>query len=266
MSLCHRVKVAALVGGMIAATLTGISYLNQRHKTNFDSNRQIFFQKNQETPRSARAVLRDKTPVADQEPSRDVWRQENDLKAQREMADWAFLMVIISFFNTAITATGVWFVRETLRATQGMLVAPNSATKAAEDVVSETRRIGEAQVQAYVAPVKGECLWRDNKPSRLILFFANSGQSPALNCEMTIDGLTGRSARFVIPANEKEFPCHFDLDDTSQNAVSSSLRERQAYPINGRISFQTVFDKPASCEIGYIVVNDSALIPNVTGS
>jgi hypothetical protein len=47
---------------------------------------------------------------------RDEWRNEYDLKAQREMAEWAWWMLLTSAAGVGITAIGVFFVAETLKA------------------------------------------------------------------------------------------------------------------------------------------------------
>jgi len=61
---------------------------------------------------------------------------EYDLKAQQDMAAWAFGMLIVTVWLTVITLLGVLFVWRTLKATQHM--------------ARETTRIGEAQASALV--------------------------------------------------------------------------------------------------------------------
>jgi hypothetical protein len=63
----------------------------------------------QDTPMrvSPRPVIQ--TPQPEAEPNRHEWREEQDLKAQRDMATWAFWMLFV-------TAIGVAFVARTLRA------------------------------------------------------------------------------------------------------------------------------------------------------
>lgn len=60
---------------------------------------------------------------------------EYDLKAQQDMAAWAFGMLIVTVWLTVITFLGVLFVWRTLIVTRQM--------------AADTLRIGEAQVRAY---------------------------------------------------------------------------------------------------------------------
>lgn len=46
--------------------------------------------------------------------SHDAQRGEHDLNAQREMADWAFWLLIISIFTTSISAFGLWALLKTI--------------------------------------------------------------------------------------------------------------------------------------------------------
>lgn len=61
-------------------------------------------------------------------------QSEYELQAQQDMAAWAFGMLIVTLWLTVVTLLGVFFVWQTLKATQEM--------------ASETERIGNAQVSA----------------------------------------------------------------------------------------------------------------------
>ena len=92
-------------------------------------------------------------------------RAQDDLEAQTKMALWAFWMLVATVVMAAITALGVIFVWQTLKATQKM--------------ASETTRIGEAQVRAYLHAkiIALEC---DNFGSvEITIKVKNTGQSPA---------------------------------------------------------------------------------------
>ena len=90
------------------------------------------------------------TPPAVPDPDRDEWRDEQDLQAQRSMAVWARWMALFSLAAVFVTAAGVWFVRDTLVATREMVREAQRGTAAANRAADETRRIGEAQVRAYL--------------------------------------------------------------------------------------------------------------------
>lgn len=94
-------------------------------------------------------------------PSREEQRAEQDLSAQREMADWAEGMLIVTFvvgFGTVFAASAAaWFALGTIR---------------------ETRRIGEAQVRAYLTCVGGS--YRIGQQLCVAhITLKNFGQSPA---------------------------------------------------------------------------------------
>lgn len=92
-------------------------------------------------------------------------RAQDDLEAQTKMALWAFWMLVATVVMAAITALGVIFVWQTLKATQKM----------AED----TRDIGEAQVRAYVTCRDGDFRITPHGVQCNIPI-ENVGQSPAL--------------------------------------------------------------------------------------
>lgn len=100
-------------------------------------------------------------------------RAESDLNAQRDMARWAFLMLIVTVAMAIITAFGVFYVWRTLLATQKM--------------AEETTRIGEAQVRAYLT-IKDMTIGFDDSLTcpQLQMTLANTGQSPARKIEIVL--------------------------------------------------------------------------------
>jgi hypothetical protein len=46
--------------------------------------------------------------------SHENQRNEADLSAQRQMANWAFAMAVVSCYGLVLTVAGIWFVRENL--------------------------------------------------------------------------------------------------------------------------------------------------------
>lgn len=106
--------------------------------------------------------------------SRESERAEQDLNAQREMAEWAEGMLwaawIIGVTTVFVTIIGVRYVYLTLVATQEM--------------ARDTREIGRRQNRAYVS-VKGDCCSAD-APLRPVVqvVIQNHGASPANNVSM----------------------------------------------------------------------------------
>jgi len=76
-------------------------------------------------------VRRQKPPPANPEPKRDEWRQEKDLQAQLQMAEWAMYAALAAVFGVLVTAVGVWFVKQTLDATRAALGEAEKSSDAA---------------------------------------------------------------------------------------------------------------------------------------
>ncbi|MEQ8265656.1 MAG: hypothetical protein RH982_00545 [Parvibaculum sp.] len=118
-------------------------------------------------------------PPPNPNPSREEWREEQDLKAQRGMAQWAGWLLIISVISAGVTAAGVVYVALTLDTSKAAVAAANRNT-------DEAKRIGEAQVRAYIHPNKIFAVLRPSYEdfSRVTpefrVRFTNSGNSPAL--------------------------------------------------------------------------------------
>lgn len=93
-------------------------------------------------------------------------------------AQW--IMAVLSFAATGVSLWAVILVRNSLELNR-------RATKAAEDAVAETRRIGEAQVRAHVSIVGGGVFMRGGSPSEvergmrpiISIRVKNYGQTPA---------------------------------------------------------------------------------------
>lgn len=124
--------------------------------------------------RPGSCVVSDRLPIAApaQFPRAPDQSYQGDLEAQQWMAWSAFLMVFVSI-------TGVVLIALTLRETGQLLVATQNATDAANRTVDATKRIGEAQVRAYLAGFSGG--FQIVKEKILVdLTFRNEGQSPAI--------------------------------------------------------------------------------------
>lgn len=94
-------------------------------------------------------------------------RSESDLVAQHRMALWALLMLVVTAAMAVITGVGVYYVWRTLIATQKMAF--------------DTRRIGEAQVRAYIGVEITDSVVESGKPIAFGIKVTNHGASPATN-------------------------------------------------------------------------------------
>jgi hypothetical protein len=105
--------------------------------------------------------------------NQEAKRAQDDLKAQQQMADWAFLMVWVSGVTALVTATGVIYVAATL-------IQTRKGVGAAVDAVDVTRDIGQRQIRAYLlfSSIKIEG-FRRGEIANVTFAIENYGQTPA---------------------------------------------------------------------------------------
>lgn len=120
------------------------------------------------------------TPMADPKPERNEWREEQDLYAQRQMAKWAFWMLVISGAGVVVGGLGLLFLKRTLDETRAMTEA--------------TREIGENQTRAYciiksayVTTPQG--MENQDKLIGLCVEVENTGPTPAVETAIKVDVL-----------------------------------------------------------------------------
>ncbi len=124
-------------------------------------------------------------PYAEQ----DRERADRDLDAQDRMAFWARLLFYATVASLFLTAAGLFLIYRTLVHTRraadfasDMVQEAKLTTKAAQDSIAETKRVGEAQVRAYLTAhdVVVNIDHQDHKVS-VAYTVTNNGNSPALN-------------------------------------------------------------------------------------
>lgn len=114
--------------------------------------------------------------------TREHQRAEADLAAQRDMAKWAWAVMLTSALSLGVGVVGIYFLKSTLDKTaEAVLVATRSADIA--------QKIGEAQVRAYLI-VAGGSFSVGKGSIRYNIRIKNVGQSPAVNvrasCEVQL--------------------------------------------------------------------------------
>ena len=183
-----------LVAGVWFSWLEFSAY-QQRHSYERASAAEYYANATEHGPGACRAIVGETglidwlTCLADNVGTDSSVKQaEYDLKAQQDMAAWAFGMLIATVWLTLITLFGVFFVWRTLVATQKMSL--------------DTREIGEAQARAYLhvdfIQVGTEVF--ANADGSNLKFFAkikviNSGATPAYGVEVLYDIQEGQSGR-----------------------------------------------------------------------
>ena len=105
--------------------------------------------------------------------SRDNHRAEQNLNAQRQMADWAFYMLIATVALGSLT----------FAAAVAAAVYAGISAKAARQTVGVTREIGEAQTRAYLVAEEAEYFVTKNL-IQVVVSIRNTGNSPAKNITM----------------------------------------------------------------------------------
>ena len=94
-----------------------------------------------------------------------------DLQAQRDMAFWAFWMVILGGVSLIVSSGGVWLVWQSLRHTREALI--------------NDRVMGQAQTRAYITISTFQTgIWLDR--IKVEASFVNTGQTPARNIRFYI--------------------------------------------------------------------------------
>jgi hypothetical protein len=99
-------------------------------------------------------------------------RNKEDLRAQQDMADAAWRMVLLGLCSLALTVVGVFLVWRTL-------VHTRAAAIAAREAVVVTREIGEAQIRTYIYAEPDVPILLPKRRVVVDFTIRNGGQTPA---------------------------------------------------------------------------------------
>jgi hypothetical protein len=160
------------------------------------------------------------------------WQHEGILVSSKDtLAGW--ITALIGVVATAISAWAVVLLRQTLLQTV-------AATEAAQAAVSETRRIGEAQVRAYLANIN--VLVEDFSLGSVPVYrvsVKNTGQSPARGVRISLAIRTGASPADRVRFRNLKYMKLVDVpagESAPQEIIGNSpiLAETYANIISGR--------------------------------
>lgn len=221
---------------------------------------------------------------ADPYAKADQKRGDSDLKAQQEMARWAFWMFIAAAASVFLTGVGVFLIWRTLKATRDTLKEARRTTdtaikaaetaeftnKIAEATVDETRVSNERQLRAYVHVANASM---DASSNPIIRFtIKNHGQTPAKNLSVIIRTVIQKSIdereelsdtpdgteygpRLLAPKAETTIPIECS-DYLVHRRFKNSDKRIYLY---GRIVYKDTFDKMrftqfqmCSREVGFV--------------
>ncbi|MEO3389151.1 hypothetical protein [Mesorhizobium sp. CAU 1741] len=164
------------------------------------------------------------------------WRYwfERLVKTEDTLAQWA--MAVFSVAATVLTAVGVvliWrtlvYTRRAAEAAAATVEEAKNATTAAKDAVAETRRIGEAQVRAYLG-IEACTLERGTGDDFLLkIAVKNSGQSPArdvtISAQVSVTVRRGPDAQSL----QQRWRCKSDVGHLA-SVERSLFRNRTHFP------------------------------------
>lgn len=137
--------------------------------------------------------------------SHDAQRSEKDLSAQRQMADWAFWVLVVSCVGTAITAIGTGFLAIQIKLTREAVEDTGKATLAMErqnEIAEDTAR---RQLRAYIRVKIGDANIQPDQSLTVDFEYENYGSTPAFQVECSTF-VALHPPNWVIPPLENAYP------------------------------------------------------------
>jgi hypothetical protein len=188
------------VAGILIAGLFFAALLNreQRDQKHYKAAQEVYEQSKAEAPPGAIPERGITNPTA----YREEWRDENDLRAQRDMAKYARWLFAATAVSVVISLFAIFLISETLVATRDTLVEAKKttklaeltlrqsegATKAAFQTAAVAQETGRAQAAAFVTIAKimlrmdDSRDWPPETPHiRMDMHYKVSGPTPAFN-------------------------------------------------------------------------------------
>lgn len=147
---------------------------------------------------------------------------EQDLIAQRTMAEKTSELVALTWVQTIIGALGILGLLASLEFTRRALRLSREANEATVRAAEDTRKIGQAQVRAYLVCEGAEFIATPEYLSCTVKL-RNVGQSPAIECR-----LSGRVARNYLsrtPEKTKLIWLESEPTDVRGPVISAASRE-----------------------------------------
>jgi len=133
-------------------------------------------------------------------------RDESDLQAQRDMANWAFWGLVISGSGLCVTAIGTIFLAWQVKLTRQAVEDTEKATASTAEANRIAQSIGQTQVRAYLSIEKVDCSIVESGIC-FRAFIKNSGNSPALASQIIIHLIHGDGSKTKIePLEEHTVP------------------------------------------------------------
>lgn len=177
-------------------------------------------------------------------------------EATQRMADYALWSMIFVGIGTFLLTATLFLTRQ--------------ANRAAIRVVEETKRIGDAQIRAYVHIQDAELRWNGRKMQdpEILLFAKNDGATPAkwfeIRCKCFVrgydEGVTSfdelrnvEPVRWNSLGSKETLSARFHSDaDVAAIAEAYRLRETHLLEVIGDVTYRTFFDETFASEFYFI--------------
>lgn len=185
--------------------------------------------------------------------TRDAERADHDLQAQRDMANWARLMFLLSAGGLPLTVVGIYFVRENLLEMQRQRAVSQNAVDVALKSMARNTEIAHTQSRAAPSP-KSATTFTSPLGIFLTVTLQNNGQTsvngglitPIIQITYT-DGstFTGYSnpcqIGAIAPNRTEEFRFHFTESELTGNWFGELLDGRANLGATLKIEWYDVF-------------------------
>ena len=195
-----------------------------------------------------------------------------DLIAQRSMSAAAWWMVIITGISALVGSLGLYLIARTLQEAKRSADAAEKAVKASQKAVKTARKMGEAQVRAYVMVANAELYWVGGDEWELKVQVVNSGQTPAFKVwvEATIcleDGLGNQEIVEEMDVSLHDLPASSDAAARLRSRkleVALQAMEADAEPFLAiliSVCYDTIFEEGEDVEAPYYGTQSSHFAP-----
>jgi hypothetical protein len=203
-------------------------------------------------------VARQETLPREPKSERDERRQEEDLVAQKEMARWAWWMMLASFASVGVTGVGIWYVKQTLDTNRDAVEKSALMAELAERHMVASER---PWLSVKLA-VTGDLEFK-NYEGRIEISFVmkNVGKSPAINVDVS---------HHIVTSLDKGWPKMKEIAAKARTSKRNHMLGHKIFPGDqflSRISMPILRSDIEDQAVGWgLTVNDDFLVfPAVVG-
>ncbi|MDF1726160.1 MAG: hypothetical protein P1U53_00290 [Sulfitobacter sp.] len=196
-----------------------------------------------------------------EQSERENHRAQKDLRAQRYMAVWAFIMALAAVATVVVTTLGLIWIKGTLDATR-------AGVKSSDASVEVAREIGQNQTRAYVDVASLILILKIEPKPRYeihvvvrntgltpclkyglrakLAFFENSGSAPFSVPE------TGMHVYASIAPQSTDSVCYFPFIHPSVEALSANAETGFSFVIDGTVTYRTLYGEKFETDFSFL--------------